>query len=184
MTFLAWMLLAVAALFAVLGSVNQQWLRQRFSSDRGRATTAPSGWYRFLFLLAAALAAYQGGKGLWSVDKTSWSTGELRDSVHSAASAMESEPRLRDAYDDYSSLIQQEVERAGEGMGPYVDIKVEAVDEHAYAVTATGAGSGLCMDVSATESDQGGMWVPGAGDQPPTRVPAYQLTVHVAEGEC
>ncbi|MFJ9035503.1 hypothetical protein ACIRF8_02755 [Streptomyces sp. NPDC102406] len=184
MTVMAYMLLAAAVVFGVLGAVNQEWLRERFPGGRGPSAGASSGWRRVLFLVIAVVAAYQGYKGLRLVDETSWSADELRQSVRQAAAALEEETHLDDPYEDYSSLIRDEVVEAGEGLGPAFRVDVEAVGRSSYHVTATGAGDGYCMHLSQSEDEEGGFMVPGAGDQGPTRVPEYTLSARVGQGAC
>ncbi|WP_338697044.1 hypothetical protein V2W30_15490 [Streptomyces sp. Q6] len=190
MTVMAVGLLIAAALFAVLGLVNQSWLQRHWpgrrsaSSGRPEPTASASGWRRVLFLILAVTLAYQGVKGLRLADETSWSADELRRTVDQAASALEREPHISDPQDDYGSLVESEVMKAGEGSGPLTALDVTSVDKDSYAVTATGAGDGFCLRISESPSDEGGLIVPGAGDQSPTHVPAYDLKTKVTSGRC
>ncbi|MEU9365984.1 hypothetical protein AB0D71_14760 [Streptomyces avermitilis] len=180
-----------AALFAALGLADQRKLYWRFAARRYRNPEAnePSdsayAWQRVLIFIAAAVMAFQGFKALDFADDSSWSAGELGQAVEQAASALEEEPRIDDEYSDYSDLIEQEVEDAGEGMGPGYAVNVESADSRDdYEITAEGTDVAYCMSVSQTESDEGGFTVPGAGDQQGTYVPEYDLNATTAEGAC
>ncbi|MET7661050.1 hypothetical protein ABZT45_33955 [Streptomyces sp. NPDC005356] len=189
MTVMAVGFLTAAVLFTALGIANQRWLQQRLAgrrtgAGRGELTGTALAWRRGLFLLLAAVAAFQGVKGLRLADDTSWNADELDQAVRQATSSLEAEPHLDDPYDDYSSLIRSSILDAGKGLGPAPAVDVEAVGKTSYTVTADGAGDGFCMRISQTESDKGGLLVPGAGDQPSTRVPVYDLKAQIAKGSC
>jgi hypothetical protein len=181
-----------AALFVALGLADQRKLYWRLTAWRYRHPEAnePSdsayAWQRAIIFVAAALMAFQGFRALDFADGNAWSNDELRQAVGQAASALEEEPHAGTGHDDYSSLIEQEVTDAGEGMGPAYAVDVEAVDSAggAYEITAQDADAAFCMSLSQSESDTGGFSVPGAGDQPNTFVPDYDLTATVAEGSC
>ncbi|MEV5608358.1 hypothetical protein [Streptomyces sp. NPDC052225] len=182
MTAMAIGFLVVGALFAVLGAVNQAWFERCWPG--GRMRDASPGWRRTLFLFLAVALAYWGIKGLRLADETSWSNRELRDTVNEAASALEQEPQLDDPQGDYHSLVDSEVRKAGKGSGPVIALDVTTADKNSYTVTATGAGDGFCLHITRSESADGAFVVPGAGDQPNTVVPEYDLKTKVSSGSC
>ncbi|MFG2379878.1 hypothetical protein [Streptomyces avermitilis] len=180
-----------AALFTALGLADQRKMYWRFAARRYRNPEAnePSdsayAWQRVLIFVAAAVMAFQGFRALDFADDHSWSAGELGQAVEQAASTLEEEPHIDDEYADYSDLIEQEVEDAGEGMGPGYAVTVESADsQDDYEITAEGTDAVYCMRISQKESDKGGFAVPGAGDQQGTYVPEYDLSATTAEGTC
>ncbi|MET7916469.1 hypothetical protein ABZU45_11110 [Streptomyces avermitilis] len=180
-----------AALFTALGLADQRKMYWRFAARRYRNPEAnePSdsayAWQRVLIFVAAAVMAFQGFRALDFADDNSWSAGELGQAVEQAASTLEEEPHIDDEYADYSDLIEQEVEDAGEGMGPGYAVTVESADsQDDYEITAEGTDAVYCMRISQKESDEGGFAVPGASDQQGTYVPEYDLSATTAEGTC
>ncbi|MFI1711376.1 hypothetical protein [Streptomyces griseoruber] len=192
MTGVAVFFFLVAALFIALGVVDQRKLYWRFAAWRYRNPEAnePSdrafAWQRGVLFVAAGVMAFQGCSVVRAVDKGSWSRDELRQAVEQAASDLEEEPHLDDAYGDYADLIESKVGDAGDGSGPSYAVEVEASGEESndYTVSADGVDGVLCMRISQTESDQGALIVPGGDGRSTTSVPEYDLKATVDEGGC
>ncbi|MFD7670473.1 hypothetical protein [Streptomyces anulatus] len=120
------------------------------------------------------------------VDKESWSAGEVREAAEKVSSALGNEPQLPgSSADGYTSPIEAEFMRAGEGRGPSYAVSVERVGgAHDYEVSAGGAGSSVCLHVTETESAGGGVFVPGANGGSSDSLARYDLTTTVDDGPC
>ncbi|MFD7136030.1 hypothetical protein [Streptomyces sp. NPDC059894] len=182
----------VAAVCTALALVDQRKLNRRLAAWRYRnpGANAPSdralAWQRVVLFSAAGVMAFQGCDVVNASDKNSWNQEELRQAVKQAASRLEEEPHLDDRYSDFSYLIESEVGDAGKGEGPAYALEVETAGagSNKYTITADGVDESFCMRISQAESSEGGLTVPGVGDQPGTFVPEYDLEATVDEGSC
>lgn len=169
---------------------------------------------RIAWLALAGMFAFGAFQTWGSAEYFSVSESEAREIVEDAVADLEAEPRLPTLVDGFESYVSDAVRDAAEDTGgvPSVSLNGEGVGkaaarsvgpgDDAGAAGAGGDGGGTggverydvslddgayryCLVVTSTESDAGGMTVPGAVQgQTPTRVPAYDLAVKVEKGGC
>lgn len=187
----------VALLFAVLVFVDQRALYWRLAAWRHRdpAANEPSdaryafgrvGWAVLALLFAV------GAVQTWdSGDVTSFSEGEARAIVDTAASRLEEEPHLRSpSTENFEYTVEDAVRTAASEDDTALQVttslaKGESSGEvERYTVSMDGSEYRFCLSVTASESEEGGVSVPGVDGQQGTTTPAYDLSSKVVKGGC
>ncbi|MGW1889911.1 hypothetical protein ACWCP6_06530 [Streptomyces sp. NPDC002004] len=85
-------------------------------------------------------------------DSSEWSRDELHDATTEAAAALEKEPHVSDDSLGYDMLIEDAIDRTGEG--PSFGARVEREDTHEtrdyddYTVTGSGTDAAFCMRIA------------------------------------
>lgn len=183
--------------FLALGSMDQRALRGWFAARQGRdpAGNAPSAagyaagrvaWWVLAGLFA--VGAYQ----TWSsATYFSLGEGEAQEIVDDAVADLESGPRLPTLADGFESYVSDAVREASKDTAalPRVSLDGEGAGEgggvERYDVSLGEGEYRYCLVVTSTESEEGGMTVPGAVQgQESTHFSAYDLAVEAENGGC
>ncbi|MET9620799.1 MULTISPECIES: hypothetical protein [unclassified Streptomyces] len=179
----------LAAVFVVLGCVDQRRLYWRLSAWRYRdpAANEPSDAAnrvgRFAALLLAGVWVFAGCRAMDFADGDSWTREEMRTVVVAAAETIEADAHPSGATD---SMLTEALRDASEGEGPYYRLDVSTADAREgegdrFQVSTTDGEFPFCL--AFTKKESGGFAVPGA-DGSTTVVPEYDLTSSVDEGTC
>ncbi|MFE2059005.1 hypothetical protein [Streptomyces sp. NPDC059446] len=120
-----------------------------------------------------------------SIDKGTWSDGEVREAAEDASESMAADTQIRsDPTDGYASAIEPAVVKAADDQGPSYKGSVKRAGEgNDYEIAAGSSDTTVCMHVTEETSSEGGVFVPGA-DGSSDSIPEYELTATVDDGAC
>lgn len=117
-------------------------------------------------------------------DSAQWSENELRNAVHEAARHLESEPQTLRGYIGYEVLIEEAIEKTGEGPEHGL-VRVEEI-EHSHVADATAASHASDAFEIRTDDVETIHCMRVSPPRPETSMSSLTvtLTVDVAGGRC
>ncbi|MEU3408074.1 hypothetical protein ABZ766_29570 [Streptomyces sp. NPDC006670] len=131
------------------GSLEEEPVGPRFTWGyfRGRRRNLPP-------VLVMGVLAFAGAAMWYFQERESWSEGEVRDAVKSAAHALDGTAHRPASYPRYGELIDQAIEASGEG--PRGGLRIEkrsvgATDADHFELTPGPGGAVYCMTIRPKE---------------------------------
>ncbi|MDH6624203.1 hypothetical protein M2271_002000 [Streptomyces sp. LBL] len=196
--------LVLSAGLLAMACVKADRIRAWRASINPSAEELPDAFFvvaRVALVTMAGVGIYLGVQSFGVSDDTSWDDSELTSAVQGAADALDGSSGFGDMYaedpdpdtdwiDEYATKIEDEVVEHGGGDAPQYDVTATPTDSNTasevhYVVTASGAGTSFCLDVTRTRSKDGDYEPPGvAGGQGTLTIPSYDFAVTNREGAC
>ncbi len=156
---------------------------------------------RVALVATAGVGIYLGVQSFGVSDDMSWDDNELTSAVQGATDALDGSSGHDDMYaddpdsdtgwiDEYATKIEDEVVEHGGSDAPQSGVDARPADyntasEARYRVTASGAGTAFCLNVTRTRSKDGDYEPPGiAGGEGTLTIPSYDFAVTTRQGVC
>ncbi|WP_461063057.1 hypothetical protein [Streptomyces pseudoechinosporeus] len=194
--------LVLSAVLLAMACIKADRIRAWRAGINPSAEELPDAFFvvaRVALVAMAGTGIYLSVQGFGVSDDTSWDDSELTSAVQGATNALDGSSGFGDIYaedtdtrwiDEYATTIEDEVVEHGGGDAPQYDVYAtpaasNTASEARYRVTASGAGTAFCLDVTRTRSKDGDYEPPGiAGGQGTVTVPSYDFAVTSREGAC
>ncbi|MEV0641345.1 hypothetical protein AB0I77_41770 [Streptomyces sp. NPDC050619] len=194
--------LVLCAVLLAMACIKADRIRAWRAGINPSAEELPDAFFavaRVLLVAMAGVGIYLSVQGFGVSDDTAWDDSELTSAVQGATDALDGSSNFGDIYaedndtgwiDEYATKIENEIVEHGGGDAPQYGVEATPADsntaaEARYLVTASGAGTAFCLDVTRTRSKDGDYEPPGiAGGEGTVTVPSYDFGVTSREGGC
>ncbi|MFJ9869186.1 hypothetical protein [Streptomyces sp. NPDC101165] len=191
--------LALTAVLLAMACVKADRVRAWRSSINPSAPDLPDSAFvvaRVVFVTLAGLGVYTAVQGFGVSDDMAWDDTELAGAVRQAADDLNGFTYQTDDsgsplyFDDYASLIEDNVIRYGGGDAPQYGVAAVPADANTeddayFTVTAKGADGAFCAHVERGRSKEDDYTPPGIGGREGTLTyRGYRIAMESRKGEC